>query len=724
MIAHIVLNSHLDPVWRWKREQGIYEVLATAHSACGILDDYPDAIITRGEAWFYEVVEKLDPALFARIRNYVEKGRWKIVGNWYIQPDCNLASPETYLKHGEIAGKYFREKFGVVVKTGYNVDSFGHSAMLPSFYNTCGVENYIMMRPCKDEKALPANDFIWCDANGGRLTVSRVIYSYQTWPDGLGRKLDAVLAEANPELGHVLLMFGCGNHGCGPFRCELDWLQRHWNDYPGVEFRFSHPDAYFEAIKATEAELPVVTGELQHHAVGCYSIVSRIKREVRATENALIQRDRFLPPGRREELWKKLLFATFHDVLPGSAVESAYQDVYDDLGKVRSEINDAVVADICKRNVLLADAENQRMIFDNPGDEPFAGIVEVEPFFALLFKTELVQHAGKGLAVIDEQGNDVPWQLFPTECAAATTLSPHMAIYLEIPPRGRRILQAIRRVAPEITPLAGGTEQRLFAGNTTAMLDASGVSALTRGKMEYLAGAPEFQVIDDPFDTWGHFIYAYPSEIKRTFRCMMPWHAYQPGPLVGAALSTWRDDAGNRIRLMARTDAGTSGVQLIMRFGWLGYREMVKLSIPLKHKVERWSGGCPGGTVERPADGKEYPIFNRLSVECDAGHSLTLVSPDIFAADLRPDGKTLRLTLLRSTAYSYSADSPDYVYPEPNWYPVTDQGEFNFHLLLMPDATEEEIGREIYRFSDPVKYSELTRGIKIERAYSMLSYIV
>ena len=708
MIAHIVLNSHLDPIWRWKREQGICEVLATAYSACGILDDYPEAVITRGEAWFYEIVEEMDPALFKRIRDYVESGRWRIVGNWYVQPDCNLASPESYLKHGEIAGKYFRDKFGVQVKTGYNVDSFGHGAILPSFYRSCGVENYIVSRPGKLEMDLPANDFIWRAADGAEVTVSRILDGYQTWPDGVDGHTQRVLDAANPELGHVLLMFGCGNHGCGPFRFELDWLMAHRNDYPGVEFRFSHPDAYFEAVKNSGVKLPVVTGELQHHAVGCYSIVSRIKRELRSAENALIQRGHYLPAEKQETLWKKVLFSTFHDVLPGSSILTAYQDVYDDLGVVRSEINNAAVSAIRKENIKLAECSFQRLIFDNPGGEDFSGIVEFEPWFSLLFKQEVLAK-GAGMKLCDENGNPVTFQFLKSEAGANSPLSIHLALHLDIPAGGRRILTAQHDAAAEAVPQGELSTDELKRGDITVKCSQQGIAAISKGGVEFLAAPIEFQKYEDLSDTWSHFQNSYENPVKECFVCTTPWREEFCGPVVTALLSQWYDSDRNRIKLLARTEEGTNGLQMMMRVNWHGDRELLKVAFKPAFQVEKWIGGCPGGTVERPANGKEYPVFNQLTL-CGKNHSLTLVSPDIYSADLRPDG-TLRLTLLRSTAYAFSADSGSFDLPDMHLWNMTDQGELDFRLLLLPDADEAEISRAVYCFTEPVKYSEVTRGI-------------
>ena len=58
--VHIVMNSHLDPIWLWDLEQGIDEIIATARTACDLLDDYPELHLIRGESMFYETVEKLD----------------------------------------------------------------------------------------------------------------------------------------------------------------------------------------------------------------------------------------------------------------------------------------------------------------------------------------------------------------------------------------------------------------------------------------------------------------------------------------------------------------------------------------------------------------------------------------------------------------------------------------------------------------------------------------
>lgn len=701
MIVHIILNSHLDPVWLWTKDQGIDEVLATACTACGILDAYPEVVLTRGEAWFYETVERLDPCLFERIRRHVAAGRWRVVGNWYIQPDCNLASPESYVKHGEIGGAYFREKFGIRVKTGYNVDSFGHSAQLPMFYRGCGVENYVMMRPDRNEMSLPATDFIWRADDGSEVLTSRIIGAYLCDADTIGRRLEQVIAAADPRLGHVMCFCGVGDHGGGPTRAEIDWLLEHRHDYPGCEIRFSHPDAYFEAIRASGAEFPVVNGELQHHAVGSYSIEHRIKRELRSAENALIQSGGLLPEETRNHLWKNVLFATFHDVLAGSCIASAYPGIYDSLGEVRSVTADAVTDRIRRRNVQLPESPWQQLIFDNLSDREFNGITEAEPW---LGSASLEYRKGKRFFLHDEAGSLVPFSILPEE-----SLIPlggcRIALALRIPPRGRRILKLIPEW--EMDALPPEPEKMPKHPELSLRHTRSGKFSLSFRGSKFLDSFPKLQVLQDASDTWSHRMVRYAATPRRSFASPDGWKTLFSSSRAAAWISEWRDSEQNVIEALCRTDASRPGVSLEFRVNWHGGREMLKLSLKTAFPVTEHLDGCPGGTVRRPFDAKEYPFFNWLTLK-GRRHSLTLVSPDIFAFDMQPDGQ-LRLTLLRANFYACDDKFP---MPPGNPPVLTDQGNIRFRLLLLPNAGRDLIENEIHRFTDPVRYSETTRGIR------------
>lgn len=157
---HLIGNAHIDPVWLWNWQSGYSEVLATFRSALDRMNEYPDFKFTSACSVYYKWIEESDPETFLEIKRRVDEGRWEIVGGWAIQPDCNIPSGESFARHALLSKRYFMEKFGVDIKTGYNVDSFGHNASLPKILKASGIDNYIFMRPSEKEKnCLPINLF-------------------------------------------------------------------------------------------------------------------------------------------------------------------------------------------------------------------------------------------------------------------------------------------------------------------------------------------------------------------------------------------------------------------------------------------------------------------------------------------------------------------------------------------------------------------------------------
>ena len=129
--VHLIGNAHLDPVWLWRFQEGYAEIKATFRSALDRIKETDGFVFTSACAAYYEWVEQNCPAMFEEIKERVKEGRFHIVGGWFVQPDCNNPSGEGFARHGLYAQRYFKEKFGVTARSGYNVDSFGHNANIP-----------------------------------------------------------------------------------------------------------------------------------------------------------------------------------------------------------------------------------------------------------------------------------------------------------------------------------------------------------------------------------------------------------------------------------------------------------------------------------------------------------------------------------------------------------------------------------------------------------------
>ena len=212
---YLIGNSHIDPVWLWRWQDGYSEVLATFRSVLDRMKEFEDYKFVSACAVYYEWVEKTDPEMFEEIKQRVKEGRWDIVGGWYLQPDCNIPCGESFARHALVSQRYFKEKFGVIARTGYNVDSFGHNASLPKILRGGGMNRYVFMRPCEEEYALGFDNFIWKSDDGSEVTTSRL--SHYTFFSDEEIKLVHDNADKTAVDGiERMSFFGLGNHGGGP----------------------------------------------------------------------------------------------------------------------------------------------------------------------------------------------------------------------------------------------------------------------------------------------------------------------------------------------------------------------------------------------------------------------------------------------------------------------------------------------------------------------------
>ena len=100
--------------------------------------------------------------------------QWNILGGWFLQPDCNMPSGESFVRQVLLGKLYFRDKFGVDVKTAANLDPFGHTRGLVQILAKSGYHSYLFCRP--DHKNFPASR--------RRLHLGRAMTARRSSPPG------------------------------------------------------------------------------------------------------------------------------------------------------------------------------------------------------------------------------------------------------------------------------------------------------------------------------------------------------------------------------------------------------------------------------------------------------------------------------------------------------------------------------------------------------------
>lgn len=384
--AYLICNAHIDPIWQWDWQEGVSAVLSTFRTAADLAEKY-DYIFCHNEVTVYKYVEEYAPDLFGRIRSLVKRGKWHIMGGWYLQPDCNMPSGESFVRQILVGKRYFKEKFGVEPKTAVNFDPFGHTRGLVQIISKCGQDSYIFCRPYKSEMELPEEQFVWKGYDGSTIKALRGVDGYNT-PLG---KAAAVIKDriAKQKEEKACVLWGVGNHGGGPSEKDLiDIAELAQNsEYP---IRHSTPEEFFSHIS------PVVTVDKSLHISmpGCYTTMSLIKQRHVELENELYLAEIIssvaalkglaeYPQARLNVVVEDLLNSEFHDVLPGSSIREGELNglKLTDHGLLEAErIKTRAFFALLKTQPVAVDGEYPIFVF-NP--EPYVLETEIECEFML-----------------------------------------------------------------------------------------------------------------------------------------------------------------------------------------------------------------------------------------------------------------------------------------------------------------------------------------------------
>jgi alpha-mannosidase len=707
--VHVIFNAHLDPIWLWSWRDGLDEVLNTSYYICDLLDRHPDIIYTRGEAWIYEQIERIDPVLFARIRAHVKAGRWSTVGGWYIQPDCNAPSGFAMARQISLGQKMFRDYFGAAPRIGYNVDSFGHAATLPEYMRQAGQTGYVMMRPQEHEMKLPARLFRWRGyTDGPGVPTFRIANAYCT-PTGLTEKhVLAAISELPEGVNHTMCFIGVGDHGGGPTEEMIEWCRSNRTRIPGVELVFSSPEKFFEAIQPDLEKLPLVTGELQMHAVGCYTVHRPVKTALRRAEHRMIQAETALQTwGGAEEFvddlltaWKLVCFHQFHDTLGGTCLPSAYEDVAAQLGRALA-IADEISSITLRRHLvsLPADAA-QRLIFFNASDLPFEDLVEIEPWIEWSpWQASWQLH--------DENAQPVEYQVIAPESQADSIA--RLLLPLSIGPAETKILRIVEgpNAAPEQSSGISASPSKISATNGPSLDLAGGLMNLPS-----LGGLPipELALYDDSTDTWSHGIDRFARK-NRQSATWLPARLADQGPLMASLIQNGVVGS-SPVQAEWRVYRDRPWIECLLRVNWTEHHRVLKLEVDLRADVTEREDGILGGSLRRAPDGRELPLrgWTRLNTKTEEGKDvqLAIVAPEIYALD--GDTRGVALTLLRSPLMAWHDPHPG---TDPRGV-YSDRGEHIFRLRFMagPNISVGALDRMAFGLQRPPLTADFTRGMK------------
>ena len=685
--VHLICNAHLDPVWQWRWDEGASEALATFRNAVDILDEHPSLVFCHNEAVLYQWAERLDPALFAAIRRHVEAGRWAISGGWFIQPDVNLPGTESLVRTIAEGRRYFREKFGAAPRVAYNFDSFGHSGGLPQILRLAGYDMYVHMRPQAGELALPADLYRWRGVDGTTIAAYRIAVGlYHTEHDNIEERLRAGVALALALGRDVPVFWGLGNHGGGATRRDLATIDAFIAREMRVRIVHSTPERFYETVRGAAAVAPIHDGDLQRVFTGCYTSLSRLKRQAVASLGGLLRTEAAataawwraghgFPGAELRQAWNLHLFNDFHDTLAGTCIESAERDALAQYGRAedlgRSISLESLAA--LNRGSRNAPSLPVTVFHANPSlrrvPVEFECMADHRPFWKGKWRMRLFRSDGCEVPCQEEQPESLlpfnNWRRrisFVDELAGVGVARYHLKAF--------EVADALRpdKKAGHV-PGSGALPSRLSCriDPKTGLVVRLRAGVGEAGK-ELLAG-PLFEplVVEDTADSWGTGRGSY-RKVAGRFRPVSHPVTVEQGPVRTVTRSVLLF-GGSRIIVDVVAYPSWPVLEYRFRVAWNEERRRLKLRVPTGLVSASLFVEVPGGAIDRPPDGEEHVHGRWLVVEgrqaprrgsagpvrtASAGGAalaIGIASNGQHGLDMK-NGE-LRLSVLRSSAYCH-----------------------------------------------------------------------
>ncbi len=708
-------NAHIDPVWLWNWQEGFSEIKATFRSALDRMNECEDFVFTAAGASYYQWIEENEPEMLEEIRRRVKEGRWVIAGGMWVQPDCNMPCGESFARHALYSQALFRRLFGVQARFGYNVDSFGHNGNMPQLLTLSEMPCYVMMRPGEHEKAIGADAFNWKGVDGTEIPTYRIPNGYCTgWDTDLTSRKDELSARAERDDEPKMVFYGVGNHGGGPTVRNVRQIEGFSKTDSGL--RFGSPADFFDYVADGHPLHLTVTGDLQHHAIGCYSSRSDIKRNNRKAENRLLAAEKLSAAamtviGVRDarpalkRAWEDVMFNQFHDIMCGCSIRSAYDDARDMHGealrlagqtlnmaaqRISWHINTKRRADLTVRDEIAGwkDWEKQT------GGAPIV-IFNTNTFPV----TAAVKLSRPVTSALDEKGCPLPIQNLRSEKTTNETGEDiEGVVMITLPAMGYRTIYACRQAI--LTPEPTVSPRMLRWGASWLENDwfriefdrATGTISRLYDKtrrVEVFAGpAARGEVIEDyQNDTWAHARNSLTGTVGFFGHGKLTLREYGPVCAVLRAESSFEDSTLTQDFTVYR-DKPQIDVHLTVN--WQQPFRILKIGFPLNADRTRAVYEIPYGAIDKPANGEEEAGQTWAAVtgqHDDKETSVAIVNDSVYSYSV--DGTILRFIAVRSSG------AADHFGLKDQYTLVNDIGirEMNYQIVPMGALDRAELTR-------------------------------
>ncbi|MBO5215363.1 MAG: alpha-mannosidase [Clostridia bacterium] len=705
---HMICNAHIDPIWQWDWPEGASATLSTFASAVKLAKEF-DYIFCHNEVTVYKYVEEYAPQLFEEIKELVKQGKWHIMGGWYLQPDCNMPTGESFIRQAREGQRYFKEKFGIVPTTAINFDPFGHSVGLVQVLKKCGYDSYLFMRPNQGTMDLPDEQFIWRGLDGSEVKANRFL----SYGSALGNSARQIKERADAQDKEVCaVLWGVGNHGGGPSRKDLRDIKETLLTSEDEVYIHSTPEQFFAKINPTA----VFDKSLVISMPGCYTTMHKIKSMHAKLENEIYLAEKFasvayakglLPEYPQKEIQtavEDLLNAQFHDILPGSSIQCGEE------GGLRYLNHGLLEAGRAKMHAYFALSQEQKVanegeypiVVFNP--HPYEIVDNVECEF-MLADQNWDESINSRFSVVDEDGNPVPYQVIKEESNLNLDWRKRIIFEAKLAPLSQtrysvyaRYDKTLPKPVYEALTFDNGRKHVEIDKNTGLL-----TSYKIDGK-EYLSAPMTLTSFDDNADPWGMGAEQrvrlgtneQPFSLLTTpdgpFKGMQSIQVIEDGDIY-LGVEAFFKNGNTRARIAYKIYKNNDYVDIDVNLYLTDINKIIKLKAPFALSGEV-IGQTVFGTDKLFTDARENVAHRFIAVK-DQGECITLMNDSVYGSHY--ENGALYMSLVRGATYCAHPIESRELIPSDKYTKKIDQGEnnFSFRLCLLK---ENELERKTSEF--------------------------
>lgn len=685
-----ISNSHLDTQWNWDVKTTINEyVRNTMEQNFTRLDKYPNLKFNFEGAIRYMWMKEYYPEQYAKLKTYVQNGRWHISGCAVDANDVMVPSAESIMRNWLYANQFFKKEFGV--RGGYDVmlpDCFGFSYALPSLARHCGFKGFHTAKLAwgsAEYDQLPPFG-IWQGVDGSQIYAVYKPGAYdnhEQYNKNMANDSEMAAITANnynkygvaAEIRYV----GPRSDRGGALQDNASssgentpyWLNLSAQTNGAVKVRIATPDEIFDYLDQNKNQkYHVKDGELpmRTHGVGSYTSRTMLKLWNRrnelladATEKSASLAQwlgvQAYPQKAINDAWVRNLWQAHHDGITGTSIPNAYLYSMNDyvlVNKTLANLLKTTTGNIVR--AMNTQTEGMPVVVYNPLSFQRTDIVEAR--LTMPAKPE-------GLRVFDKDGKEVLSQISSYDEKTGEVVFLFAAT---VPSLGYAVYDVRFGEASQLTSSLrmDRRSRQLSNGNYRLNLSETGDPSqlIDLANNRQVLSTSQLQMIYDHEDTWPSWEISY-TDILRTPTAVnenVSITKAEDGPL-RKSFRVVKEKDGSQFVQYIRMNALDNRIDIVSEVDWQSHERMLKANFQMAFNNPKATYDISLGTIERgnrTADCYEVQGHQWADMSTtDGSYGLSILNDCKYGWD-KPTDSSLRLTLIHTpstgNSYTYQAD--------------------------------------------------------------------